>query len=149
MSLLAVRRLAFRRPAAISYSTFTQKEIDPQLNGYPQLPNDSKQSSPPHGWWDIQMRRNFGDTVQQKVILHRTCAKLVTDARARRNVFHVGPRYPPRPSGYSAQAFHRRGLWLCRVWFSLQVRPRARPACSSTAIPVRWTCQGIGGDRRN
>jgi hypothetical protein len=139
MSSLAVRRLALRRPAASltrTYSTFTQKEVDPQLNGYPQLPNSSKQSLSPYGWWDIQMRRNFGDTVQQKVILHPTCAKLATGARARRNVFHVGSRYPTRPSGYSAQALHHRRLWHCRVWFSLQVRPRARPACSSTGIPI-------------
>lgn len=40
-----------------------QKELDPQLNGYPQLPNTSRQSLPATGWWDGQMRRNFGDTV--------------------------------------------------------------------------------------
>jgi NADH dehydrogenase (ubiquinone) 1 beta subcomplex subunit 8 len=66
MSLLAARRLILRRPAATLTRTYTQKEVDPQLNGYPQLPNDSKQSLSPYGWWDIQMRRNFGDTVQQK-----------------------------------------------------------------------------------
>lgn len=46
-----------------TYSAFTQKEVDPQLNGYPQLPNESRQSLPAHGWWDNQMRRNYGDTV--------------------------------------------------------------------------------------
>src|SRR5580693_3110893 len=46
-----------------SYSGFTHsKEVDPQLNGYPQLSDVSRQSLPARGWWDIQMRRNFGDT---------------------------------------------------------------------------------------
>ncbi|KAI0303797.1 hypothetical protein B0F90DRAFT_1709124 [Multifurca ochricompacta] len=66
----AAARLALQRPSAAllsqslrTYSSvLTQKEADPQLNGYPQLPNESRQSLPPHGWWDIQMRRNFGDT---------------------------------------------------------------------------------------
>ena len=68
MSLRAGARLGFRTctPTLLrtrTYSAFTQKKIDPQLNGYPQLPNESRQSLPPHGWWDIQMRRNYGDTV--------------------------------------------------------------------------------------
>jgi len=64
-------RLGLRSPtlrSLRSYSALTQKEIDPQLNGYPQLPDTSKQSLPPRGWWDNQMRRNFGDTVCQKTI---------------------------------------------------------------------------------
>jgi hypothetical protein len=78
MSLHAVR-LALRRPAVSltrSYSALTQKEVDPQLNGYPQLPNESRQSLSPYGWWDIQMRRNFGDTVGQKIISLRTSSTL-------------------------------------------------------------------------
>ncbi|KAI0250243.1 Ndufb8, NADH dehydrogenase 19kDa subunit [Lactifluus subvellereus] len=67
MSLHAVR-LGLRRPAASlarTYSAFTQKQVDPQLDGYPQLPNESRQSLPAHGWWDFQMRRNFGDTMHE------------------------------------------------------------------------------------
>ena len=52
-----------------SYSALTQKELDPQLNGYPQLPDTPRQSLPPRGWWDMQMRRNFGDTVCVKKII--------------------------------------------------------------------------------
>lgn len=36
---------------------------DPQLGGYPQLPNESNQRRPALGWWDMQYRRNFGETV--------------------------------------------------------------------------------------
>lgn len=45
-----------------SYST-PSEEPDPQLNGYPQLPWQSRQSLPPLGWQDNLMRRNYGDTV--------------------------------------------------------------------------------------
>jgi hypothetical protein len=50
-------------PRLRPYSQLAHKELDPQLNGYPQLPNVSRQSLPPSGWWDFQMRRNRGDTV--------------------------------------------------------------------------------------
>ena len=40
------------------------KEKDPQLGDYPQLPDVSRQLLPPTGWWDNQMRRNFGDVVR-------------------------------------------------------------------------------------
>ncbi|KAI9461678.1 hypothetical protein BJY52DRAFT_1259525 [Lactarius psammicola] len=53
-----------------TYSAFTQKEVDPQLNGYPQLPNESRQSLPAHGWWDNQMRRNYGDTMHEREELY-------------------------------------------------------------------------------
>ena len=45
-------------------STATPDEADPQLAGYPQLPNVSRQTLPARGWWDMQMRRNMGDTVR-------------------------------------------------------------------------------------
>ena len=45
-----------------SYST-PSEEPDPQLNGYPQLPWQSRQNLPPLGWQDNLERRNFGDTV--------------------------------------------------------------------------------------
>ena len=38
---------------------------DPQLGSYPQLPNESNQRRPALGWWDMQYRRNFGETVEQ------------------------------------------------------------------------------------
>ena len=74
MSSSHLLRLGIRTPILRSslplrsYSAFTQKELDPQLDGYPQLPDTSRQSLPPRGWWDMQMRRNFGDTVWQKFI---------------------------------------------------------------------------------
>jgi NADH dehydrogenase (ubiquinone) 1 beta subcomplex subunit 8 len=46
-----------------SYAT-SSEEPDPQLDGYPQLPWQSRQSLPPLGWHDNLTRRNFGDTVR-------------------------------------------------------------------------------------
>ncbi|RXK36922.1 hypothetical protein M231_05824 [Tremella mesenterica] len=42
------------------------EEIDPQLNGYPQLPYVSLQSRSPFGWWDQQERKNFGEVVHEE-----------------------------------------------------------------------------------
>jgi NADH dehydrogenase (ubiquinone) 1 beta subcomplex subunit 8 len=47
---------------------YHQQEVDPQLNGYPQLPWISRQRLPAKGWTDPQMRRNFGDTVRIIII---------------------------------------------------------------------------------
>ncbi|THH12299.1 hypothetical protein EW146_g7747 [Bondarzewia mesenterica] len=51
-------------------ATLVKREADPQLNGYPQLPNVSRQTLPPKGWWDIQMRRNMGDTMHEEEELY-------------------------------------------------------------------------------
>jgi NADH dehydrogenase (ubiquinone) 1 beta subcomplex subunit 8 len=61
-TLALVSRRAYATP--VSYH---QQEIDPQLGGYPQLPYISRQRLPAKGWWDGQMRRNFGDTVRGPV----------------------------------------------------------------------------------
>ncbi|KAI5122768.1 hypothetical protein M0805_009850 [Coniferiporia weirii] len=63
--LVASRRaLAATRPALLHpYSTPAK---DPQLGDYPQLPDVSRGVLPPTGWWDDQMRRNFGDTLHEK-----------------------------------------------------------------------------------
>lgn len=44
-------------------AVFRTPEKDPQLADYPQLPDISNQQLPPTGWWDNQLRRNFGDPV--------------------------------------------------------------------------------------
>ncbi|WVO16148.1 hypothetical protein L204_103818 [Cryptococcus depauperatus] len=41
------------------------EEIDPQLNGYPQLPDETLQKRYPFGWWDMQERKNFGEVVHE------------------------------------------------------------------------------------
>ncbi|KAF8071833.1 hypothetical protein FPV67DRAFT_1667290 [Lyophyllum atratum] len=65
-SRLATLRYA-RQQHARTMSTSTQKEeLDPQLNGYPQLPYVSRQTLPPKGWWDNQMRRNLGDPLHEE-----------------------------------------------------------------------------------
>ncbi|WOO80110.1 uncharacterized protein LOC62_03G003621 [Vanrija pseudolonga] len=40
--------------------------VDPQLNGYPQLPYVSLQTREPFGWWDIQERKNFNELVHEE-----------------------------------------------------------------------------------
>lgn len=60
------RQLLLRsaRPQHVrTVTTSTKEEVDPQLNGYPQLPFVSRQHLPALGWQDPLMRRNFGDTV--------------------------------------------------------------------------------------
>ncbi|KAF8532197.1 hypothetical protein JB92DRAFT_2845425 [Gautieria morchelliformis] len=41
-------------------------EKDPQLGDYPQLPFVSTQLRPPKGWWDVQMRRDYGEVVHEE-----------------------------------------------------------------------------------
>ncbi|BEI86757.1 hypothetical protein CcaverHIS002_0701030 [Cutaneotrichosporon cavernicola] len=41
-------------------------EVDPQLHGYPQLPEVSLQLREPFGWWDIQERKNFDEPVMEE-----------------------------------------------------------------------------------
>jgi len=50
-------------PAALRTYASQAQEADPQLADYPRLPWVSRQRLSPKGWWDPQMRRNFGDTV--------------------------------------------------------------------------------------
>ncbi|KAI0322753.1 Ndufb8, NADH dehydrogenase 19kDa subunit [Amylostereum chailletii] len=51
-------------------AVLAKKDVDPQLNGYPQLPDVSRQTLPPKGWWDMQMRRNIGDTLHEREELY-------------------------------------------------------------------------------
>ncbi|KII85042.1 hypothetical protein PLICRDRAFT_145690 [Plicaturopsis crispa FD-325 SS-3] len=71
-----IARRAIVVPNTRSYATPTTPaplpghELDPQLNGYPELPNVSRQYLPPKGWWDPQMRRNFGELLHEKEELY-------------------------------------------------------------------------------
>ncbi|KAH8092635.1 hypothetical protein BXZ70DRAFT_898103 [Cristinia sonorae] len=77
---LVARRIAGRRATALkvasrSYATpvatHARAEEDPQLAGYPQLPDVSKQYRNPKAKWDDwQMRRNFGETLHEKEELY-------------------------------------------------------------------------------
>ncbi|WVR06962.1 hypothetical protein IAU60_003998 [Kwoniella sp. DSM 27419] len=42
------------------------QEVDPQLNGYPQLPYVSIQQRQAFGWWDRQERKNFGEVMHEE-----------------------------------------------------------------------------------
>jgi NADH dehydrogenase (ubiquinone) 1 beta subcomplex subunit 8 len=61
---LVRRELARRaRPSLVRRYATPVKEPNPQLDGYPELPDVSAQYRPPLGWDDKLLRRNFGDTV--------------------------------------------------------------------------------------
>ncbi|KAF9560475.1 hypothetical protein CPC08DRAFT_708033 [Agrocybe pediades] len=62
---LAARTRAIA-PTSRLYSTPTDQEPDPQLNGYPQLPWKSRQHLKPLGWDDNLTRRNFGDPLHEQ-----------------------------------------------------------------------------------
>jgi len=53
-------------PAEIAHQLAPGEEIDPQLNGYPQLPYAFAGNRPALGWWDIQDRRNFGEPLHEQ-----------------------------------------------------------------------------------
>ncbi|KAG6813629.1 hypothetical protein H0H92_009247 [Tricholoma furcatifolium] len=61
LSALRSIRPSFSRAASTS-----AREADPQLDGYPQLPDVSRQYASPRGWQDPLMRRNFGDTLHER-----------------------------------------------------------------------------------
>ena len=65
-TVAVARSLPFSRRHASTSSTpvsWKDPEVDPQLNGYPQLPAISHQHRPANGWDDPQERRNFGEPV--------------------------------------------------------------------------------------
>ncbi|KAG6874558.1 hypothetical protein C0992_007510, partial [Termitomyces sp. T32_za158] len=63
-SALAVR--APRIPPSRAASTSAKQDVDPQLDGYPQLPFVSRQHLSPYGWQDPLMRRNIGDPLHEE-----------------------------------------------------------------------------------
>jgi NADH dehydrogenase (ubiquinone) 1 beta subcomplex subunit 8 len=77
----APRGLAVARAAQRTYATppvsYHQQEVDPQLGGYPQLPYISRQRLPAKGWWDPQMRRNYGDTVCRDSVANHALEELI------------------------------------------------------------------------
>ncbi|CAE6426910.1 unnamed protein product [Rhizoctonia solani] len=69
LSRIAVRRAVPRLGLARSYATpveFEQPKNDPQLGDYPQIPPISVQRRPAKGWWNLQERRNFGETLPEQ-----------------------------------------------------------------------------------
>jgi len=65
-SLLKRIRIAHQYATSTSASLKNQEEADPQIADYPRLPWVSKQRLPARGWWDPQMRRNYGDTYHEQ-----------------------------------------------------------------------------------
>ncbi|KAF8737607.1 hypothetical protein AX14_012601 [Amanita brunnescens Koide BX004] len=73
MSSAIVRRVAAhtvaRRPPVLTLArpyASRAEEPDTQLTDYPKLPWVSRQTLPPRGWQDEQMRRNFGETLHEQ-----------------------------------------------------------------------------------
>ncbi|CEG74814.1 hypothetical protein RMATCC62417_09961 [Rhizopus microsporus] len=81
MSLRAATQRAFNMRALVStkrqpimmtsvrpQSTLNTGELveDPQIGDYPNLPRYSAQARGPHGWWDPQDKRNFGETLHEE-----------------------------------------------------------------------------------
>ncbi|RXW25589.1 hypothetical protein EST38_g210 [Candolleomyces aberdarensis] len=54
-----------RAALARSYATPSQ-EVDPQLEGYPQLPFIQRGTLPARGWDDMLERRNFGEPIHEQ-----------------------------------------------------------------------------------
>ncbi|KAF8907312.1 hypothetical protein CPB84DRAFT_1844011 [Gymnopilus junonius] len=48
------------------YASTQKEEVDPQLNGYPQLPFVSRGALKPLGWDDNLTRTNFGETIHEQ-----------------------------------------------------------------------------------
>ncbi|EGN98894.1 NADH dehydrogenase 1 beta subcomplex [Serpula lacrymans var. lacrymans S7.3] len=64
----SAKRIARIPPSHRSYATpatYNAQQRDPQLADYPDVPFVSNQTLPARGWWDQQMRRNFGDPVHE------------------------------------------------------------------------------------
>lgn len=87
-------------------------EEDPMLNGYPQLPDVNRQWLPPRGWWDVQMRRNYGDPVSDYMYLRRleVCLTFVSST-------------------------NKRNCTLCGVQISL---PSRHPRRLSISLSLHW-----------
>lgn len=67
------------------YATPTEykpQEKDPQLGDYPQLPFISTQLRSPLGWWDLQMRRNYGE-VASLVVCYDTVLLIASSSMKR------------------------------------------------------------------
>ncbi|GJJ08584.1 hypothetical protein Clacol_002803 [Clathrus columnatus] len=54
------------RNYATSVEEWKSQEKDPQLGDYPQLPWVTNQVRPARGWWDLQMRRNYGEVIHEE-----------------------------------------------------------------------------------
>jgi hypothetical protein len=66
LSRIVAQRAVPRLRLVRAYATpveFKQPKNDPQLGDYPQIPAISVQRRPAKGWWNVQERRNFGETV--------------------------------------------------------------------------------------
>lgn len=115
-------------PAVLRTYASQAQEADPQLADYPRLPWVSRQRLPPKGWWDPQMRRNFGDTVclSQAKFKLRVVAKVVfLVPRKRRCPRHVGTGCGPTSSERRPPLVLGSSRKLRLFWFPGQIRSRS------------------------
>ncbi|CEL55238.1 hypothetical protein RSOLAG1IB_01247 [Rhizoctonia solani AG-1 IB] len=69
LSRIVAQRTVPRLRLVRAYATpveFKQPKNDPQLGDYPQIPAISVQRRPAKGWWNVQERRNFGETLPEQ-----------------------------------------------------------------------------------
>ncbi|KZS94258.1 Ndufb8, NADH dehydrogenase 19kDa subunit [Sistotremastrum niveocremeum HHB9708] len=115
-----------RRPTLLrSYATpveYLPKEADPQLNGYPELPRTSLQTRSPYGWWDIQGRRNYGETLHAE---HDQLDMFGPD------ISKVPPRTAARQLGIASASL------LAFAWIVYTFKPE------SPAVPRQYPYSGL------
>ncbi|KIL67527.1 hypothetical protein M378DRAFT_159340 [Amanita muscaria Koide BX008] len=127
----------FVQPSRVSitaraYSSPTE-ERDPQLNGYPQLPWVSRQTLPPKGWQDEQMRRNFGDTLHEQD-----------------EVLSVwGPDPAPLPIAEARKQFILAALGFVGVGFFIKEYLTPEPPAVRRQYPFDGLVKELGGETEN
>lgn len=118
------------------YATPT-KQPNPQLNGYPELPDVSAQYRPPLGWQDQLLRRNFGDTVRLKPRWRFSVLSRAAPS-ARRSQLNVGPRHPRHTAPTSSPSVPHRSRVLCGSRSVHTLVPRPRTTRNTARVPFRW-----------
>jgi hypothetical protein len=106
-------------------TTFKPQEKDPQLGDYPDLPWISNQELPARGWWDQQMRRNFGDPVSTLPSSRRVIASQTLPFFRYKNTM----KFCPCGSLILPQFLH---IKLCSSFLSLSRRSLALVSYAST-----------------
>ncbi|KAJ7104061.1 hypothetical protein B0H15DRAFT_794920 [Mycena belliarum] len=135
MLSLVRRQLASRArpPLARCYATPAPKQPNPQLDGYPELPDVSHQYRPALGWQDKLLRRNFGDTVHHHEEVHSMWGP---------DIPGVPPQQALRQFLIAAGCFVAAGLFM-----------RAYLVPERPAIPREYPFGGLevelGGDKAN
>lgn len=139
LKLPLLSRRAYSTPA-----TFKHQEKDPQLGDYPDLPWVSNQELPARGWWDQQMRRNFGDPVSTLSSSRRVIASQILPFFRYKNMMKFYPcgalillRFPRIRLCFSSLSPSQHSLALVS-YASTHSFQRDRPYPGNTRTPVLY-----------